>query len=470
MDLYSKLRSDTEAIWRAGVAAVTPEQLFANRVELDGYELRITDLTAKLTPGGRLVIVGGGKAAASMAQAFVQRLRDSGFEKLDVRCEGWLNCPEGTFDDPALQLNGQIDLCAARPAGKNEPTAEAIAGTERIIQLVSSCGPDDVVITLISGGGSALLVLPHPEISLADKQHVARLVAARGGGIEQLNTLRRCLSRVKAGGLARVSRAGSLISVIISDVLGDPLEVIASGPTVQGAEPNPAEALSVLEELGLSGASELGAVCDFLRQRLLEIDATSIFGRSAAEGSVQHVVLGNNADAVDAAGQKAVELGYRYVMQACRKSEGEVMDYAQVAARAAEQLWKEPSIDCWLSGGEPTVKLPAEHSGKGGRNQQLVLAVATQLRRMGWAERESQAGSLGILSGGTDGEDGPTDAAGGYLDASVLARAEEAGLDLDDYVARADAYHYLRQAGGLLLTGPTGTNVCDLRVILNVRR
>ena len=468
MDLYSKLREDTEAIWRAGVAAVTPEQLFAQRVELDGYELHIADVTARLKPGGRLIVVGGGKAAAAMAKAFVSRLRAGGFETLQVRCEGWLNCPEGTFEEPTLQLNGQIDLCAARPAGKNEPTAKAISGTERILQLVSSCGPDDVVITLISGGGSALLVLPHPEISLDDKQHVARLVAASGGDIEQLNTLRRCLSRVKAGGLARASNAGSLISVIISDVLGDPLEIIASGPTVLGVEPNPVEALNVLEALGLMEKPELKAVRDCLRQSARARD-TALPKSGVSVGQVQHVVLGNNADAVDAAGQKAVQLGYRYAMQACRASEGDVMKYAEVAARAAQQLWEEPSIDCWLSGGEPTVKLPNNHSGKGGRNQQLVLAVARQLRSRGWPADEERAGALGILSGGTDGEDGPTDAAGGYIDASVLARAELAGVQLDDYVDRADAYHFLQKSGGLLLTGPTGTNVCDLRVILKRR-
>ncbi|MEZ6135189.1 MAG: DUF4147 domain-containing protein [Pirellulaceae bacterium] len=460
------MSADALAIWQAGVDAVTPERLFADKVLLEGTRLRIDEFEVDLGAARELIIVGAGKAAAAMANALHARvvlpLRQAASH---MKIHGWLNCPAGTF---LSQLPNDIHLHVARPAGVNLPTEQAIAGTRQILRLVENCDQDTVVVCLLSGGGSALLVAPPEGITLNDKQAVSRYVAAAGGNIEQLNTIRRALSQVKGGGLARACRAGKLISIIISDVLGDPLDVIASGPTLLSAKSDARSALATLEELQLTSCTDLQNVVSYLRKQSPAKPASAIRG---AAPDVAHIILGNNADAVDAAGSMAVKLGYRYVMQAARESEGDVMQVARTAAAATLQLAGQEQINCWISGGEPTVTLPAQGAGQGGRNQQLSLAVLQLLQEQGWPSEDTNAEQLAkrelvFLSGGTDGEDGPTAAAGAWFDRQVAVAAKAAKLDACDYLNRADAYHFFEQCGGLLLCGPTGTNVCDLRVAL----
>ena len=354
------------------------------------------------------------------------------------------------------QIEG-LHLHAARPAGINAPTQQAIDGTQQILNLVAGASRNDLVISMISGGGSAILVSPQPGISLADKQAVAQCVAAAGGNIVQLNTVRRCISQVKGGGLARACQAGQVLSLIISDVLGDPLEIIASGPTVTDLRPDRTQALEALKSLGLLQHPQLANVVRWLRKA----EATPVNPNSTTQ--VQNVILGNLADAVDAAGVRAVELGYRYSMHVARQSEGDVMEVASNAFEQLNHLCDEPEIDCWISGGEPTVRLPESDIGLGGRNQQLALAVLEQMQSSGWPEAHKRT-EFAFLSGGTDGEDGPTDAAGAWFDSNTLSRLSTIGLKPATYLRRADAYHFFQEVGGLLQTGPTGTNVCDLRV------
>lgn len=452
------LAVDALDIWQAGVDAVRPSRLFADRVSFEANCLCVDNVEVDLSKVGRLVIVGAGKAAAAMCVALDQSVLSplrAAFPKLEI--VGWLNCPADTVN---CEVQG-ITLHAARPAGVNSPTTEGVSGTKQILRLLETCGKDDLVLCLISGGGSALLVAPRSGISLEDKQAVAKYVAAGGGNIDQLNTIRRCLSEVKGGGLARRCKAGRLISIVISDVLGDPLDVIASGPTFLDQIASTSKALDVLRELEILERPELESVVRYLRsqrdQKAVAIDSKSL-------PKVDHVVLGNNATAVDAAGIRAVELGYRYIMQAGTKAEGDVMVLAQQISQGIDQLRREAEIDCWITGGEPTVKLPADFHGKGGRNQQLALAVMQGLQNRGWPL--DGLADVAFVSGGTDGEDGPTNAAGGFIDKDVLRKGKSLGLEFSDFLARADAYPYLDATGGLIRTGPTGTNVCDLRVAL----
>ena len=307
---------------------------------------------------------------------------------------------------------------------------------------------------------------PVEGITLSDKQRVAQIVAAAGGDIHQLNSIRRCLSSVKGGGLARACRAKRMLVLVLSDVLGDPLDVIASGPTLRSATCQPTVALQALDQLGLSNHPLLSACMHYLRSAQAAFPAERGPIPTLDLGcEVEHVILGNNADAVDAAGVKAVELGYRYVMQAARTSEGDVSSVAAMAAQATKQIAKDQNVDCWISGGEPTVTLP-DTSGLGGRNQHLVLSVLKTLVGAGWPESGEFPRPIVFLSGGSDGEDGPTDAAGAYLDADIWNTAQRQGLDIDSYLRRADSYHFFEPVGGLLQTGPTCTNVCDLRIAL----
>lgn len=473
-----QLRNHAIQIWREGVDAVAPARLFRDKVQLNGTRLVVEGsgpepIELELASARRLVVVGAGKAAAAMAIALQQAVLNRLATTLpELEIVGWINAPEDTFSLEDTTSLGPIHLHAARPPGINSPTEAAMLGTQRILELVGNCDDRDCVICLLSGGGSALLVAPAPGVTLADKQAVARQIAAAGGNIEQLNAVRRPLSRVKGGGLARACRAGRLLTLILSDVLGDALDTIASGPTMvpppteefqANTQDNASRALRVLDELGLGNSPSLAGAVGALHQQQ-QSPAHSTSHQHNPSMIIEHVILGNNADAVDAAGAKAVELGYRYVMQSAERVEGDVLQVARSAADAIEQLASQDQIDCWISGGEPTVTLPPQGAGRGGRNQQLALAVLREMKL-----RDSQGGSSHewvFLSGGTDGEDGPTDAAGAIVDRSVIARTAELHLESRDYLARADAYSFFEKVDGLLQTGPTGTNVCDIRVAL----
>lgn len=473
-----KLRQDALAIWQAGVDAVKPSQLFRNKVFLDGTHLCVEDVAIDLSAIDRLVVVGAGKASASMAIALNQVILDKLPDSLrGLPVSGWINAPADTFTPQQAAELAQIQLHIARPAGLNWPTEAAVLGTKQILQRVRQATQRDSVICLLSGGGSALLVAPRAGVTLADKQAVAREIASAGGNIVQLNTVRRALSEVKGGGLARACGARQMLTLILSDVLGDPLEIIASGPTLEHASCSAQPAWEVLEHLGLRNSNSLANVVRYLEQQIAaERNAASGKNISASESPsshchVQHVILGNNADAIDAAGGKAVELGYRYVMQGANHSEGDVHQVAQSAVAAIEQLTSQGPqnqdlVDCWISGGEPTVTLPTVGAGKGGRNQQLALAVLQELQSRGEPSSKLTRRPMVFVSGGTDGEDGPTDAAGAWIDNQSNVRAAAMGLEAEDFLRRADAYHFFERVGGLLRTGPTGTNVCDLRVAL----
>lgn len=461
----SPLLCDALDIWWAGVRAVTPEVVLQELVHVEHGELVIADSAFSLAGIRRIVVVGAGKASAAMACALYGSVLKGLANRYEI--QGWINAPEGSFVPGSA---GPIRLHAARPAGINEPTAAAVAGTEEILRLVAGCQPHDLCLALLSGGGSALLAAPIAGIELADKQAVARRVAAAGGNIAQLNTVRRALSRVKGGGLAAGCRARHLISLIISDVLGDPLETIASGPTVAAAVVEPAEALQVLSDLELLGDPELRQVVEVLHHQATRPVARQ--GRGGQACPVSHLVLANNASAVDAAGVRAVELGYRYIMQAARGLEGDVGPLASTVARTLKQLSAEEQVDCWISGGEPTVKLPPlPQRGAGGRNQQLVLLSMLELEAVGWPRnRAGQRQPLLCLSAGTDGEDGPTQAAGAWFDQTTMAHCQQLSLDAKRSAANADAFGLFSATGNIIPAFSTGTNVCDLRIALKPLR
>jgi glycerate 2-kinase len=503
INLAASLLADALSIWQAGVDAVRPDRLMGDKVTLDGQRLVVDDTVLDLSGYRRLVVVGAGKASAAMAIALHEQVLERLPPQLsELKLSGWVNCPAGT----ATRSLPNIHLHEARPAGSNAPTTAAFAGTQRILELVEHTDEQDAVVCLWSGGGSALLVAPIEGLSVEDKQQVASVIAAAGGDIEQLNLVRRAISAVKGGGLARRCRAGMMLSLIISDVPGDPLATIASGPTLLEGEASPAAALQVLDELNISRDPRLARVVAALQQRLDSLDASRLgTSRLSGNDNVEHIILGNNADAVDAAGVRAVELGYRYIMQSARKPEGDVEQVAAAAAAAIVQMLEQPkapqhnteansmqdphTINCWISGGEPTVKLPLE-SGRGGRNQQLALSVLNRLASAtlgsdkqtappSAASDSNQTASanarvvpvgdhplnrIAFVSGGTDGEDGPTDAAGAAFDQAIWRRSQQLGLHPEEFLRRADAYNFFAPIGGLLHTGPTGTNVCDLRV------
>jgi hydroxypyruvate reductase len=454
-----KLRSDALAIFHAALAAVQSDRLVREHLRLDGERLIVGDEALPLAAIRRIAVVGAGKAGAGMAAGVEEALGPRLMERKQLA--GWVNVPA----DCARPL-ARIHLHAARPAGVNEPTAEGAFGSERILEIVSSLGPDDLCLCLLSGGGSALLPAPVAGVSLADKQAVTRHLSAAGANIQELNTVRKQLSRIKGGGLSRACRAGRLITLVISDVLGDPLDVIASGPTIPDST-TAADALAILERFG--GAPQ--SVLHFLRACGSAGASPSHGSAGASPSQVTNVVIGNNGLAVDAAGQEAVARGYSPAMTAATSLEGPADGIGIHLAQMLRRMAAEPNQpDCLITGGEPTVRLvPAAERGKGGRNQQLVLAALAELIADFPASNPQSAirnPQFCLLSAGTDGEDGPTDAAGALIDNHLLDRLPAAGLDPRDYLLRNDAYHFFERLGGLIKTGPTHTNVCDVRVVL----
>jgi glycerate 2-kinase len=453
----SELRRDALAIWHAGVEAVRSPRLVRQALRIDGNTLVIGGDAILLRAIRRIVVVGAGKAGAGMAEAVETTLG----RQLMVEKEllGWVNVPAN-----CVRPLRRIHLHAARPAGVNEPTPEGVAGTQEILRLVESLGPDDLCLCLISGGGSALMPAPVEGISLADKLAITRYLSAAGANIEQLNAVRKQLSRIKGGGLMRACRAGRLVSLIISDVLGDPLDIIASGPTAADSS-TPQIALDVLHRFSARQAGIAPAAFEYLeaaasRQTSATGRAQSTTKAGSPDPRVINLVIGNNATAVAAAAAEAERLGYSVSSSSAACSEGLAEEVGRDLGNAALKMCDGPGARCLVAGGEPVVKLvDASRRGLGGRNQQLVLAALLQLSNDG-------ARGIALLSGGTDGEDGPTDAAGAVFDADVLAAARRAGLDAADYLARNDAYHFFAPLNALIKTGPTHTNVCDVRVVV----
>lgn len=448
----TKLTDDATEIWNAGVDAVRAKPLIKRTVESTGDCLVIDQHRWSREDFDRILVVGGGKAGTAMAEGLLEAIGDW------LPVTGWINVPEGTQRSlPGIQVH------PARPAGLNEPTEAGVIGTREMLHTIENAGPRDLVIALISGGGSALMPAPVEGVSLDDKVAVTRFLSGAGADITQLNAVRKHLSRTKGGGMLRACRGGHLVTLVLSDVLGDPLDLIASGPTV----PDPShvqEAIDVLEQF------DTNRTLPSAIYRALEDSANQSDHRlDASTCPFTTIVIGNNALAVDEAGLRAESLGYNHTMHSAASSEGSA---EEVGRHLAELTWKmlhqnksEHRSDCLITGGEPTVQLIAkEQRGLGGRNQQLVLAAYQHLLAKGLSAEAWD--KLCILSGGTDGEDGPTDAAGGVIDGRVHHRSIELGLDVDDHLRRCDAYSFLKRANGLLTTGPTGTNVCDLRVCL----
>jgi glycerate 2-kinase len=440
--VVSNLRQHACAIWQAAVSAADPFEAVRGALVSPSPERG-----AALAGGGRVVVVGGGKAGASMAAGV-----EAGLAGSLARLTGVVNVPAGS----EARALARIHLHPGRPAGSNHPTAEGVAGVERMLSLVSTVGPGDVGLCLLSGGGSALLPAPVPGVSLEDKQEVTRLLHACGATIGEMNCVRKHLSRIKGGRLAEAfaARRCPVFSLIISDVIGDPLDVIASGPTA--ADPTSfAQALAILGRYDLLKRVPRTARAYLERGQAALVPETP----KGLPAGVHNRILGNNALSLAAAAALARRLGYT-VLNLGSFIEGETRHAATVHAGIVKSVVRDqvpfPSPLCLLSGGETTVTLGDDH-GQGGRNQEFVLAALLALGQEGMR-------GVVVLSGGTDGEDGPTDAAGAVADAGTLSRA--AGLSAPDHLDRHDAYPFFAATGDLLRTGLTGTNVMDVRVLL----
>jgi hydroxypyruvate reductase len=324
-----------------------------------------------------------------------------------------------------------------------------------MVDLLRTAGARDLVITVISGGGSALVDLPAENIDLAQLRELTDGLLRSGATINEMNAVRKHLSLVKGGGLARIASPARVVSLILSDVVGNPLDVIASGPTVPDTTTF-RDAWRVLERYGLAD-SVPRPIANRLRAGMRgEVPETPKEGDPIFD-RVQNVVVASNDLAAEAATARARELGFNSLLLSTFV-EGEAREVGKLFAAIARELAAFgrpcPRPACIVAGGETTVTVRG--GGKGGRNQELALSAAIKI---------AGVDDVMIVAAATDGSDGPTDAAGAIADGSTVARATDAGLDPADYLARNDSYSFFERLGDLIKTGPTNTNVNDLTFV-----
>lgn len=437
----NRARKDAVAIFQAGVKAVDPVVAVRRHVQRQGNSLKIGGRPYNLADFENIFVIGAGKASAAMAEPLEEILGDR-------LASGFLNVKYGH--------SRPLSRVRVNEAGHPLPDEAGWRGAEKIIELLRSTGEKDLVIFLISGGGSALLPAPAAGLTLEDEQQVTNLLLKCGATIHEINAVRKHISRVKGGQLARLAHPAALVSLILSDVIGDRLDSIASGPTVPD-ESTFEDCRRILEKYGLT-ARIPPAVLDHLEKGgRREIAETPKPGDPAFDRT-QNVIVASNAQAVEAAAEKARALGYNSLVLSTF-IEGETRETARMHTALAKEIIRSgrpvrrPA--CLISGGETTVTIHGP--GLGGRNQEFSLAAAIEIDGLD---------DVVVLSGGTDGTDGPTDAAGAIADSTTARRGRALGLEPEPYLRNNDSYHFFQPLGDLLVTGPTFTNVMDLHLVL----
>lgn len=440
-DLLQKTREDAIAIFKAGLQAVAPDTAIERFCSRRGDVLTVGDCRYDLKDYDNVFLVGAGKATAPMAAAMEMLVGDR-------LTDGVITVK---YDHTA-----PLEKVRTIEAGHPVPDHNGEAGSEQILALAETAGENDLLLCMISGGGSALLPKAVAGVTLADKQETTRILLSCGATIHEINTLRKHLSMIKGGRLAVAAAPATVVSLLLSDVVGDDFDVIASGPTVADGSTF-SDCTAIVDKYGI--ADQLpGPVTEHFAKGLAgEAKETPKTDHPAFEKTT-NMVIGSNMEALLAAQQEATRRNYQTLILSSA-IEGETGDVAHLHAAIARQMIQtghpiRPPA-CILSGGETTVTLKGD--GKGGRNQEFALCAAGDI-----------SGEIPVvmLSGGTDGNDGPTDAAGAIIDHTTMDRATAQNLHIDDYRAKNDAYHFFKPLGDLLITGPTNTNVMDVRIIL----
>ncbi|XP_014392000.1 PREDICTED: glycerate kinase isoform X3 [Myotis brandtii] len=487
------LAEQARMLFENTIGAVLPGPMMHRALSLDpsSGQLKVRDRSFQLRQN--LYLVGFGKAVLGMAAAAEELLGQH-------LVQGVISVPKGIR--AAVECSGKQEMLLKphsrvqvfEGAEDNLPDRDSLRAALAIRQLAEELTADDLLLVLISGGGSALLPAPIPPVTLEEKQTLTKLLAARGATIQELNTIRKALSQLKGGGLARAAYPAQVVSLILSDVVGDPVEVIASGPTVASVH-NVQDCLHILNRYGLRAA--------------LPRSVKTVLARADSDphgphtcGHVLNVIIGSNALALAEARRQAEALGYRAVvlsaaMQGDVKSvatfygllarvagahltppggagvsvEEEEQLHEQAAALQLPDLQLKEALEvvvkgargpiCLLAGGEPTVQL--QGSGSNGRNQELALRVAAEL-----GQRPLGPVDVLFLSGGTDGRDGPTEAAGAWVMPELASQATAEGLDVATFLAHNDTHTFFHRFQGgahLLYTGLTGTNVMDVHFL-----
>ncbi len=431
-----------EALSHALLAA-EPRTILRNKIKVKGNALGIGTLSFKLSQFRRVLVIGGGKAAAGMSIE-VEKILD-----------GWIT--GGSVNIPAYTKPWpKGEQISFNPSSHPIPSEDGVRGVKNILRLVGQPSEEDLVICLISGGGSALMPLPSAGVLLSDKQKTTNLLLKSGAKIDEINAVRKHLSDFKGGRLAEKLYPATVLSLIISDVVGDNLESIASGPTVPDATTYP-EAYTILQERGL-----WRKVPSSVRRRIQK-GKEGKAPETPKRGSrifkrVHNVLVGTNKESCEAAAEVLEKRGYHSLILSTRL-QGESREVGKILAGICigireNQLPVAPPAAV-VAGGETTVTVHGK--GRGGRNQELVLSAASSIRGKP---------TIFVSSIGTDGVDGPTNAAGAVADGTTVERGLRIHLDSDSYLRENNSYPFFERLNDLVITGPTGTNVNDIFIAI----
>lgn len=428
-------------IFQAALGAANPYKCVTNHLDQISRTFRNGDFK-------RLLLVSFGKAAYLMAKAVIDQMPEIVSQGIVITKYGHAQ---------KADLAPMVEIIEA---GHPVPDENGLAATAKVENLLNSADEYTLVLCLISGGGSALFLDPYPPVTLPEKQKVTALLLKAGADIEELNAVRKHISQVKGGRLAELAYPARVVSLILSDVIGDRLDVIASGPTAPDASTF-FHAHKIIGKYGLRSSipasvmnlldsGEAGHLPDTPKQ------GNPIFDRT------ENIIVGSNGMATEAARQKAVEMGFDATILSS-ELQGEARIIGTELAVKAKEVARRPLVSglssgksfCLISGGETTVTVRG--AGKGGRNTELALAFAMEVEGIP---------GISLLSAGTDGTDGPTDANGAFVDGETAESARRNGHDPETYLGNNDSYNFFRDAGSLFITGPTGTNVMDIQIIL----
>jgi hydroxypyruvate reductase len=441
MKTITEMRSDALKIFQSGVRSVEPGYAIKKYCRIEKDYMYVEDRDYELSNFKNIYVIGAGNATAPMAVAI---------EKLfgEQITDGVVTVKYGHVD----KLNKIRLVEASHPV----PDEQGLHGANEILKLAKQAGEKDLIIFLISGGGSALLPLPVEGITLKEKQDTIKVLLACGATIHEINTIRKHTSKIKGGRLAQAVYPAQLITFILSDVVGDDMDVIASGPTVPDTSTFD-DCKRILHKYQIDKNVPENVVRHINKGISGKEKETPGYKDHSFE-KCQNIIIGSNMEAIRGAKEEAEKLGYNTLILSSMM-QGETRHTARVHTSIAKQILKtghpiQPPA-CVLSGGETTVTVQGE--GKGGRNQEFALASVSDI---------SNKENIVILSCGTDGNDGETDAAGAVADSGTLDRAKELGLNPDNYLKNNDSYHFFESLDDLVKTGPTNTNVMDIQVVL----
>ena len=441
--LLKKLREDAKRIFRAGLKAVEPDQAVKRYVKVKEKILKIGQKKYNLDEINHIFVVGMGKAGFPMAKAIEEIIGDRISKGIVVVKYGY---------------GGELKKIRILEASHPVPDEAGIKAAQKIANLVRNTDEKDLVICLISGGGSALLPAPVNGISLEEKQLTTELLLKCGASIQEINTIRKHLSWIKGGQLAKLIYPSSLQALILSDVVGDELDAIASGPTVPDSTTFD-ESWEIIKNYNIQSQLPESVIKHIKMGKEGMLPETPkkedpIFKK------VDNLIIGSNILALEAAKEEATKLGYNCLILSS-SIQGEAREVVKVHAAIVKEISssKNPvsAPACVLSGGETTVKVRGE--GLGGRNLEFSLAASIQIKGMK---------NVLILSAASDGTDGPTDAAGAFADGLTWSRAIDIGFNPQKFLNNNDSYHFFQQLGDLFITGPTNTNVMDIHILLVV--